>query len=236
MAKKVTKTTKKVEQKEKSIWDKNQQGVRIDLGCGEQKSRGFIGVDFREAPGVDVVQDLTKFPWTAIPDEVAFMVVASHVLEHINPDSPSPQLKGLIDLLLKKKTITKAEVEEFVGEYDYLGGFVRFMDEVWRILKPEGQFAFVVPYGGNHSYFQDPTHVNPINEITLAYFDPLARNAYGQLHNAYTIYRPLPWKIVSCSYAVNGILEVLLEKRAIDKSYHTASAHGMDMNNSVKEN
>ena len=208
MAKKVTKTTKKVEQKEKSIWDKNQQGVRIDLGCGEQKSRGFIGVDFREAPGVDVVQDLTKFPWTAIPDEVAFMVVASHVLEHINPDSPSPQLKGLID----------------------------FMDEVWRILKPEGQFAFVVPYGGNHSYFQDPTHVNPINEITLAYFDPLARNAYGQLHNAYTIYRPLPWKIVSCSYAVNGILEVLLEKRAIDKSYHTASAHGMDMNNSVKEN
>lgn len=167
--------------------DKN-LGVKIDLGCGETKQDGFIGVDVRKIKGVDIIQDLEKFPWKDIPNDVASIVMASHVVEHINPAN---------------------------------GIFLKFMDEVWRITKPGGQFLISLPYAGSSGYWQDPTHVNGCNEITWTYFDPLAKDPYGTYYNLYYIYRPKPWKIVSCSFSLNGFMEVILEKRPIDKSYKT---------------
>ncbi len=97
------------------------------------------------------------------------------------------------------------------------GTFIRFMDEVWRILKPEGEFAIVVPYAGSPGYWQDPSHINPITENTLEYFDPLGRSK-GQL---YRIYKPKPWKIKegTLSLKKTGNLEVVLIKRREDPSY-----------------
>lgn len=194
--------------------------VTIDLGCGENKQPGSIGVDFRGTKGVDIEQDLSKFPWAQIPDEAADVVFSSHLLEHINPDSPDPRIAGLVDLLKDKKIITEYEIAGYIGETKYQGGFIRFMDEVWRILKPGGQFISTFPYAGSEGYFQDPTHVNPITPVTLAYFDPLAKDEVsGRLYNLYTLYRPYPWKILRCFYDVNGFMEVALEKRIIDPSY-----------------
>lgn len=213
--KKGSKTTKK-----NDIWTKNSQ-IHIDLGCGENKRQGFVGVDFRAMKGVDIVQDLSKFPWNSIPNGIADTIMSSHLLEHINPDSPDPRLAGLIDLLLNKKIVTQSEIDKFVGEYRFLGGFIRFMDEVWAKLKDGGQFISVFPYAGSAGYWQDPTHVNPISHVTLAYFDPLAKDSGGNLYHLYTIYRPKPWKILRCFYDTNGFIEIALEKRKIDPSYHT---------------
>lgn len=195
--------------------------VRIDIGCGENKQPGWIGVDFRAMNGVDIIQDLSKFPWTNIPDDCADIVMTSHLLEHINPASHDPRLAGLIDLLLTKGVVAKGEVEKYVGEYEFLGGFIRFMDEVWRILKPGGQAIHTFPYAGSHGYWQDPTHLNPINETTFRYFDPL-----DEAH-LYSIYRPMPWKVLRCFYNTVGFMEVALEKRRIDKSYKVTSNHGL---------
>ena len=207
---------------ENTIWQDKAQ-VRIDLGCGENKRPGSIGVDFRKVEGVDIVQDLSKYPWNNIPSGVADVVMASHLLEHINPASSDPRLAGLIDLLLKKKVITTKEVAEYVGDYEYLGGFVRFMDECWRVLKPGGQLIASFPYAGSPGYFQDPTHVNPINHVTMSYFDPLAKDSAGNLYNLYTIYRPLPWKLLRCFYDTAGNVEIALDKRKVDPSYKTLS-------------
>ena len=217
--------TKKAD--ENSIW-KKKTNTFIDLGCGENKRQGCIGVDFREMPGVDIVENLSKFPWNNIPNEIADVVYSSHLLEHINPDPSNPQLAGLIDLLLKKGVVKKEEVDTFVGDYRFLGGFLRFMDEVWMKLKPGGQFISTFPYAGSPGFFQDPTHLNPITPTTLAYFDPLSKvDGTNQLYNLYTIYRPKPWKIVKCFYDQQGFIEVCLEKRKIDKSYRCSSDNGM---------
>lgn len=210
----------------KTIWQQK-ASVRIDLGCGENKMPGTIGVDFRDAPGVDIVQNLSLFPWTNIPSEVADVVMSSHLLEHINPDPSNPQLAGLIDLLLSKKVINQSEVDTFVGDYKFLGGFIRFMDEVWDKLKDGGQFISTFPYAGSSGYWQDPTHICPINHVTLSYFDPLARDSSNNLYNLYSIYRPKPWKIVRCFYDKNGFIEVAMEKRFIDKSYNVSTDNGM---------
>lgn len=94
------------------------------------------------------------------------------------------------------------------------GVFIDVMNEIWRVLKPGGQFAFVVPYAGSHGYYQDPTHCNPINETTMSYFDPLHENGY------YLFYKPKPWQIKFQAMDRNGVLEVLLVKRAEDPSYY----------------
>lgn len=211
------KKSKKVIKKKTQIdvlLEKHNQGIRLDIGCGKNKQKGFVGMDFRPDEEVDIVQDLTKFPWS-LPDESVSLATASHVLEHINPASPDPKLIGLIDLLLKKKMITIQEAKSYIGEHKNFGTFIRFMDEVWRILKTDGQFGFVVPYAGSAGYWQDPTHINPITEATIAYFDPLDQS------KLWYIYRPKPWKTINNNWNTNGNLEVLLTKRKIDKSYES---------------
>lgn len=96
------------------------------------------------------------------------------------------------------------------------GSFIDFMNEVWRITRSEGQIAIVTPYGMNDVYIADPTHCNPCNELTWAYFDPEEKHQQGVL---YRVYRPNPWKIESCTYNTQGNMEVVMRKREWKKEY-----------------
>lgn len=60
----------------------------IDLGCGETKEPGAVGLDNALLPGVDVVHDLLDFPYP-FPDASADRVYLKHVVEHF--DLPSIQ-------------------------------------------------------------------------------------------------------------------------------------------------
>lgn len=165
------------------ILKKNEQGIKLDIGCGEAKQQGFVGMDYRKLSGVDIEQDLEKFPWP-LPDECASLAMASHVVEHINPHG---------------------------------GVFIAFLNEVWRVLKPDGEFLIAAPYATSAGMFRDPTHCNFVNEETWSYFDPIDKFYKGGL---YAIYRPLPWQIKFNTWHENGNIEVVLVKRRIDKSYN----------------
>jgi len=56
--------------------------VRIDLGCGNAKHDGYIGLDYVEGPQVDHVLDLTRdrYPFD---DRTVDAVFSAHFLEHI---------------------------------------------------------------------------------------------------------------------------------------------------------
>lgn len=60
------------------------KGLLLDIGCGEGKQPGFIGMDKRDVSGVDIVHDLEVFPYP-IGDNECHIVIASHILEHIKP-------------------------------------------------------------------------------------------------------------------------------------------------------
>jgi len=86
-------------------------------------------------------------------------------------------------------------------------GFIHWMDEVWRVLKPGGEFAIVTPHGWSAGYLQDPTHVNPCNENTWVYF--------VKEHPFYQFYSPKPWKIKMLTWDYTANIEVVLIKDSL---------------------
>lgn len=62
----------------------------INLGCGPRTLAGFVNVDLLDAPGVDVVADVSSpLPFR---DGQADLVYASHVLEHL----PTAQVPAVL--------------------------------------------------------------------------------------------------------------------------------------------
>lgn len=204
-----SKTSKEVQ----ALLKKNAQGIKLDIGGGGNPQPGFVNIDFRPLPTVDIVWNLELFPWP-IPDESVSIAIASHLLEHISPTAPDAMASQLIKLLLKKKVLTPAEVSEWIGEVEPGPLFMRFMDEVWRIMKPDGQFMIAVPYAESVGFAQDPTHINMINENTMLYFDPVEPRAQGVLYN---IYKPKPWRVEVNTYDLTGNMEIVLRKRPFRK-------------------
>ena len=184
-------------------------GIMLDIGCGANKQPGFVGMDMREMPGVDIVHR-DKFPWPIDSDSVN-TAMASHLIEHIPPFSIDPRLSGIANLLIAKGIVTTDEVAEFCGEFTDEPIFMRLMNEVWRVMKPECDFLISLPYGWSFGYIQDPTHANPCNEATWQYFDP-------RFHLWY-IYKPRPW-IIQRGFPVwnnNGNMEIVLKKPSVDQ-------------------
>jgi SAM-dependent methyltransferase len=144
------------------------RGIRLDIGCGDNKQPNWVGMDKRKVKGVDIVHDAQDFPYPLESDS-CFQVLLSHLWEHIEP-------KHRIDL----------------------------MNEIWRILKMDGQLLISVPYYLSFGACQDPTHYTCPTEATFTYFDPNCE--------LYKIYKPKPWKLVQNNYSMNGNMEVILEK------------------------
>lgn len=162
---------------------KERGGIRLDIACGAHKQDAtWLGLDIQPLPGVDVVWDINVHPWP-IPDDVAWMALASHIIEHI----PTVVIDG--------------------GKTRF--PFIEFMDEVWRIMKVGGQFAIAAPHGSSQGFLQDPTHCHALNETTFAYFDPDATD--GSL--LYNFYKPKPWQIKNLTWSPAANIEVVLVKR-----------------------
>lgn len=111
-----------------------------------------------------------------------------------------------VDLIKADHVINKVPREKFI----------EFMDECWRVMKYDGQFMISTCYGLSYEYIGDPKNVNPVNELTFSFFDPI--EPLAGIYN-YKKYCPKPWKIAHISFKVGGLMEVLLIKRREDKSY-----------------
>ena len=84
---------------------------------------------------------------------------------------------------------------------------MNFMDEIWRVLVPDGQLALAFPYGVSSGFVQDPTHCNPCNEATWQYFDPR--------FPLWNVYKPRPFYIQHSSWQETGNMEVVLTKQGV---------------------
>jgi hypothetical protein len=150
--------------------------LKLDLGCGQNPKEGFEGVDIRGGKAVHVC-DLFKFPWP-FADSSVEEIHTSHFLEHVPareieerdllPPKEVPDLESAMDALRTR----------FLGQ-DML---FAFMDECYRILKPESWMHVVVPSGRSNRAFWDPTHRRFFMQETFLYFNADWRKSQGLDH------------------------------------------------------
>lgn len=118
----------------------------LDLGCGPNP-KNFFNADI--VYGIDVREELEKNIYKAdlitdkIPFEDAFFdyVTAHDFLEHIPRVLYTPN-----------------------RSYP----FIQVMNEIWRVLKPNGKLYSLTPAFPAPAAFFDPTHVNFITEFTFS--------------------------------------------------------------------
>ncbi|MBN1832757.1 MAG: glycosyltransferase [Deltaproteobacteria bacterium] len=58
--------------------------VKLDLGCGKLKREGFIGLDVKAMPGVDIVCDISQ--GIPIKNDCADYIIADNLMEHIGDE------------------------------------------------------------------------------------------------------------------------------------------------------
>ncbi len=119
----------------------------LNVGCGNDirsASDGWTNMDVAPIPGVQVVHDVLRFPWP-FPDAAFDYVLARHIIEHI------PHNLGLVP---------------------YKDGFIRFMEECHRIIRPGGRLEIVTPHPRSQNTIADPTHTRIIHPNNFASFDP----------------------------------------------------------------
>jgi ubiquinone/menaquinone biosynthesis C-methylase UbiE len=55
----------------------------LDLGCGDNKKEGFLGLDKFDVSDADIIHDLDEFPWP-LPDSTFEEVRAIAIFEHVD--------------------------------------------------------------------------------------------------------------------------------------------------------
>jgi len=56
---------------------------KLNLGCGQKKISGYLGIDCIQTPTVDIVHDLNKFPYPFNGNSVD-EIIMDNILEHLD--------------------------------------------------------------------------------------------------------------------------------------------------------
>jgi SAM-dependent methyltransferase len=73
--------------KKTKVQEEPKKLLKLDLGCGQncyvENGEKFTGIDYVKCEGVDIVHDLTKFPYPFADNSVE-RIHSSHFLEHLD--------------------------------------------------------------------------------------------------------------------------------------------------------
>ena len=123
----------------------------LDVGCGSQPRNPF---GFEELYGIDIIEQSSD----------DFHYVQSNIV--LNPlpfeDSTFDSISAY-DFL---EHIPRLVIDNNKSRFP----FIDFMNEAYRVLKPNGVFYAITPYYPRNEAFVDPTHVNIISKNTYEYF------------------------------------------------------------------
>ncbi len=130
--------------------------LKLDIGCGPNPREGFTGVDALTFGNDKIIKhDLRETPWPFANDSVA-ETHCSHFLEHLT---------------------------NFNDKWER----VRFFNELWRVTVPveysaagipsKGFAKIIIPHWCSNRYYGDPSHKEPIGEMSICYLDPVWRKA-----------------------------------------------------------
>lgn len=87
--------------------------------------------------------------------------------------APGEGIKAVVDLEQFPWPIESDSAEDIVCSHyvEHTPDLMKFMDEVYRILKPGGKIKVIAPYYTSIRCWQDPTHKRAISDATFLYFN-----------------------------------------------------------------
>lgn len=155
--------------------------MKLNIGGGFKRLEGFLNVDFVECVDdegqqyTDVICDIEK-QRLPFDDSTVDEIACEEVLEHLSHNRDNP---------------------------DGLDAMIFVMNEMWRVLKPDGVMWGKCPREGGPSVFADPTHQRVITKDTFDYFtgtNPYKQNRPRRPGNA--DYGVKPWNAISVDSGV----------------------------------
>jgi hypothetical protein len=146
---------------------KEQPLLKLDLGCGQNKRDGFLGVDKFSAPGVDQTVDLFSFPWPW-KDGTVEETHCSHHFEHVpallRPRWMEELYRVLIDggkgTFIVPYFMSSRSVQDFTHEWPPVceASFLYF-NQPWREANKltHGLYDIHCDFDFTYGYAMDPT-------------------------------------------------------------------------------
>jgi len=125
--------------------------LKLDLGCGQNKRAGFQGVDYVAAEGVDVVHDLSHYPWPFATDSVD-EIHCSHFFEHV----PGPERGVFMDEVYRVLKV---------------GCFATFITPYWACVRAVQDFTHAWPPISAESYYYFQRAWREANKLTHGHYD-----------------------------------------------------------------
>lgn len=123
----------------------------VDIGCGTLK-KGRIGIDRHAAPGVNIVAELDPIRILSLP--------ASPGEDAPDPDQMrSDCLRGNVQP--GALPFADSSIESVITHHalEHIGeGFIALIDEVYRVLKPNGLLRAITPLFPSRTAVEDPDH------------------------------------------------------------------------------
>jgi SAM-dependent methyltransferase len=123
----------------------------LDVGCGSQPRNPF---DSEELYGIDIIEQSS--------DDFHY-VQSNIVLDPLPFEDSTFDSISAYDFL---EHIPRLIIDNNKSRFP----FIDFMNEAYRVLKPNGVFYAITPYYPRNEAFVDPTHVNIISKNTYQYF------------------------------------------------------------------
>ena len=145
---------------------------KIDLGCGNSKKNGFIGVDCLSLPNVDIIHNLNQFPYPFKSDEID-EIWMDQCLEHVeHPTMVVDEIyrickngaKITIGVPFFRSVYAFIDRIQFDREWD-IYFYKNYIFVKWRLLlhKLIVSFANIKPF----VYTVKVSHFYPLNSLTF---------------------------------------------------------------------
>lgn len=110
-------------------------------------------------------------------------------------------------------------VDEIVAKdlIEHLDDFMAAMEEIYRILKPEGLARIKVPYWNSVSCHTDPTHRRGFHELTFRFFDPTSEYCKERYYYTHARFLVIQEYFIICPFTpylgIPGVSETKIKSR-----------------------
>jgi len=160
----------------------------LDLGCGATPRNHYnadrcVGVDLVGCRENNVIAHDLRFGDIPFGDNTFDFVTAFDFIEHIS-------------------RFAWMDIEQ-----RHVNSFIRLINDISRVLKPNGKFFHKTPCYPHQEAFMDPTHVNIITEKTIVYFARIPLPGQFFTTDVYSFLRPL-----ASSYGIDTSLILMSSK------------------------